>query len=252
MILRVSGSLDTGEPRPGWTGFAESQKLRASVSGYVSQPAHGALAGRLAPSIVPAVFGPLPAEVVEAVAQHDIGWSIADLAVLDSVASRDPASFLDVPPEQATQAWRRSIRAAEERSPLQAVLTSRHFCLLAPGDGDPAHDRFKHEESRRQESTESTCGAGPADLDRYTAVLGFCDLLSLLMCSGLAGTFQLPLAHPAHPEACNASQVLCKLEGGTVSFDRPVLRPATQLYANAWARSTPGGLANHRCEWRTE
>lgn len=43
MILRVSGSLDTGERRPGWTGFAESQKLRASVAGYVTQPAHGAL-----------------------------------------------------------------------------------------------------------------------------------------------------------------------------------------------------------------
>jgi hypothetical protein len=107
MILRLSGGLDTGEPRPGWTGFAESQKLCASVSGYVSQPEHGALAGRLARSFVPEVFGPLPAEAVEAVAQHDIGWSIADLAVLDSVASRDPVSFLDVPPEQATQAWRR-------------------------------------------------------------------------------------------------------------------------------------------------
>lgn len=91
MIVRVSGSLDTGEPRPGWTGFAESQKLRASVSAYVSQPAHGALAGRLAASILPAVFGPLSAEAVEAVAQHDIGWSIADLAVLDLVASREPA-----------------------------------------------------------------------------------------------------------------------------------------------------------------
>jgi hypothetical protein len=252
MILRVSPAWDTGKPRPGWSGFADSQKLPAGVSGYVSQPAHGALAGRLAASLVPEVFGSLPAEVVEAVAQHDLGWSIADLDALESVASRAPVSFLDVAPEQATQAWRRSIRAAEERSPLQAVLTIRHFCLLAPGDGDPTHDKFKRDENGRRKAIESTCGAAPADLDRYTAVLGFCDLLSLLMCSGLVGSFEVPLAHPADPEARHAPQVVCKLEGGTVSFDRPVPHPGTRLYANAWVRSTPGGLADHRCEWRSE
>jgi hypothetical protein len=252
MILRISGAGETGRITPSWNAFAESQKLLPRVSGYVSQPAHAALAGRLAVALVPEVFGQLPAEVVEAVAQHDVGWSIDDLLALDSAIEGEPVSFLEVSSRQATEAWRRSIRAAEERSPLQAVLTNRHFCLLAPRDGDSAHDRFMREENRRREPMEAACGVDGADLDRYTAALGFCDLLSLLMCAGLAGSFQLPLAHPAHPEARNEYQTLCKLESGTVSFDRSVLRPASRLYADAWARTTVGTLANQRCEWKAE
>ena len=172
MILRISGTADMGRVTPGWNGFAESQRLRAKVSGYVSQPAHAALAGRLALALIPEIFGELPAEVAEAVGQHDIGWSIADLAALDSAAMGEPVSFLDVPSQRGTEAWRRSIRAAEERSLFQAVLTSRHFCLLAPRDGNSAHDTFMREENRRREPMEAACGADGAALDRYTAALG--------------------------------------------------------------------------------
>ena len=97
MILRISGTADMGRVTPGWYGFAESQRLRAKVSGYVSQPAHAALAGRLALALIPEIFGELPAEVAEAVGQHDIGWSIAATAALDSAAMGEPVSIPDVP-----------------------------------------------------------------------------------------------------------------------------------------------------------
>src|SRR3954463_11291265 len=111
MILRISGAGEPGMVTPGWKGFAESQKLGARVSGCVSQPAHARLAGKLAEKLLPEPFGPFPGEVVEAIAQHDIGWSIADLTALESAAIADPASFLSVSSQQATDVWRRSIRA---------------------------------------------------------------------------------------------------------------------------------------------
>src|SRR3954454_17866857 len=104
MILRASGACDPDNPTPGWKSFAESQTLGAHRSGYVSQPAHARLAGVLPANLLQEPFGQLPAEVVEAVAQHDIGWSIADLAALESIAIAAPASFLCLPSQQATNA----------------------------------------------------------------------------------------------------------------------------------------------------
>jgi hypothetical protein len=252
MILRASEAGDPDNPTPGWKSFAESQRLGAQVSGYVSQPAHARLAGVLAANLLQEPFGQLPPEVVETVAQHDMGWSIADLAALESIATAAPASFLCLSSQQATDAWRRSIRAAEEHSPVQAVLISRHFCLLAPRDGDSAHETFMGEENRRREPVQKLCGVEEADLDRYTAALGFCDLVSLLLCSGLVGSFEVPLAHPAHPEACNAPLVIFKLDSGTVSFDSPVVRPGTTLYADAWTRTGSRTIGNQRWEWKLE
>jgi hypothetical protein len=184
MILRISGVHETAGITPGWNSFAESQKLREKVSGYLSQPAHARLSAKIAATLTAETFGTLPVDVVEAVGQHDSGWSSADLAVLETSSTCDPVSFLEVSSRQATDAWRHSIRAAEARSSLQAILTSRHFCLLAPTDGDPAHETFVREENKRRQAMEARCGVNEADLQRYTAALGFCDLLSLLMCSG--------------------------------------------------------------------
>jgi hypothetical protein len=252
MILRISGSREIANIKPGWETFAGSQKLKDKVSGYVSQPAHARLSASVAARLTTEVFGELSAEVVEAVGMHDAGWSMADLAALESMATDRPASFLDVSSGKATDAWRHSIRTAEQRSPLQGVLTSRHFCLLAPNDGDPAHEMFVHEENRRRQEMQAECGVNEADLDRYTAALGFCDLVSLLMCSGLEGKFQVPLAHPADPKARNAKHVVCELGSGQVRFDRRVLAPETKLLLEGWARMAPGSIASEQHEWRAE
>jgi uncharacterized protein DUF3891 len=252
MILRIFGSREIASVKPGWEGFAASQKLKDKVSGYVSQPAHARLSASIAARLATELFGELSAEVVEAVGMHDAGWSMADLAALESGSTDRPASFLDVSSRKATDAWRHSIRAAEQRLPLQGVLTSRHFCLLAPNDGDPVHEMFVHEENRRRQEMQAKCGLNEADLDRYTAALGFCDLVSLLMCSGLEGKFELPLAHPAHPEARNANHVVCELGSGQVRFDHRVLVPETTLLLETWAQMAPGSLASKHCEWRSE
>jgi uncharacterized protein DUF3891 len=252
MILRISEPTVTGHVTSGWDSFAHSQKVGAGASAYVSQPAHARLAGTLAASLLPQAFGHLQEEVIEAIQQHDTGWSAPDLAALEMRPGDAPASFLDVPSPRATAAWRRSIREAEQRSSLQAVLISRHFCLLSPVDGDPAHELFTREEIERREPIERACGIEKQELDRYTAALGFCDLVSLLMCSGIAGEFELPIAHPAHPQAGNAPRTVCRLRHGAVGFDRPMLTAGMPLSVRIWTRTSSGSIGNDRCEWKAE
>ena len=252
MILRVSETTVTEQLTSGWDSFAQSQKVGARASAYVSQPAHARLAGTLAASLLPQAFGHLPEEVIEAIRQHDTGWSAPDLAALEMAPGDAPISFLDVPSTRATSAWRRSIREAQQRSSLQAVLISRHFCLLSPHDGDPAHELFTREEIEVREPIERACGLQEQELDRYTAALGFCDLVSLLMCSGIAGDFELPVAHPAHPQARNAPRTVCTLRHGAVGFDGPMLTAGVTLSAWIWTRGPSGSIENDRCTWIAE
>ena len=249
MILRTR---QLGQPDPisgAWEAFASTQHGRR-YEGCVSQPAHAALAGRLAAALEDPVFGKLPPGVIDTVRLHDSGWAVPDLTALECCIEAQPHSFLTYPPEKAVEAWRRSLREAEARSLLDGILTSRHFCLLAPRDGHPAHEEFITAETERRESREEACDVSREELERYTAALGFCDLLSLCLCSGFSGTIQMPLAHPAAPEANEAEQIRISISANTIGFDRAVLHPGTQVYVDSWTGSAPGPLNNQRICWR--
>jgi hypothetical protein len=163
----------------------------------VSQPSHAALAGQLSGFLDQSAFGPIPQEVIAIIGRHDLGWREADETALKRADHTPPKSFLAVDPEDAVQAWRASIRFAERPSLLARILTSRHFCLLAP-QNDSVHYQFWQEETERRELLEQSCPES-ADLSRFTAALGFCDLLSLFLCSGVEQSATIPLAHPADP-----------------------------------------------------
>jgi hypothetical protein len=252
MILRTGHPAHPAHPDPtssAWEAFARTQRARR-YEGFVSQPAHAALAGRLAAALEDAVFGTLPPEVIDTVRLHDTGWAAPDLTALECCIEVKPHSFLNYPAEKAVEAWRRSVREAEARALVDGILTSRHFCLLAPRDDHPAHGEFINDESKRREPREESYEVSPENLDRYTAALGFCDLLSLCLCSGLNGTIHMPLCHPAAPQAKEAEQISISITGNTIGFDRPVLRPGTQVYVDTWMGSAPGPLKNQRICWR--
>ena len=257
MVVRVGGAAEGRaggggalDPAPAWKAFAAAQELTDRVVGYVSQPAHAALAGRLAAGLTPELFGELPEVVVETVGGHDVGWARPDLAALECAGAVAPRSFVAYPAQRAVEAWRGSVRAAECRGVLAGVLTSRHFCLLAPRDGDPAHEQFVREETARRAEAEAGCGYLGGELDRYTAALGFCDLLSLCLCCGIEGDFTLPRAHPADAAAAKeAEQVRFTVGEASVGFDREVLSPGTSLFADGWMRCDKGAITSRRWAW---
>jgi hypothetical protein len=251
MILRIGHSIatETAAPQDAWPAFAKTQQRADTIAGCISQPAHAALAAQLATELNPHTFGPLPREVIDAIGRHDAGWADPDLAALECIGEKQPQSFVAYPPEGAVQSWRKSIREAETRSPLAGILTSRHFCLLAPRDNDLHHAAFVEQENQRRDPDEAASPLARDDLDRFTAALGFCDLLSLCLCSGLTGSVQIPLAHPADTASQHAAKVTISLAGETLHLDHQIMPRGGVMHVDGWVAFSPNVLASQRFHW---
>jgi len=195
----------------------------------IPQPAHAVLAGELAAALLTTPFGPLPSEIKRAIQMHDTGWAASDAQQIQRLrgphaANAAPVSFIAISPEEATEAWTASIDAVEAFSKAGAIIVSRHFSLLAQ---QAHHQRFLQAERSRQRRLEGVMkknGDPPkgADLDLWTSALGFCDLVSLYLVSGLSREVEFPLAHPASPKAHTAPRVTMRSEGQQLHFFPPI------------------------------
>jgi len=249
MIYRNSESVRVGSPSTptGWQVFVASQQ--ASFTHLVSQPAHAALAGQLAGFLKPEIFGPISHEVINIINRHDRGWFEADLTALEQSAHVVPKSFLAVAPEDAILCWQSSIHSAEKQSSLAGILTSKHFCLLV-SQSDSVHRKFVQEETGRRELLEKDYSGAIEHLERYTAALGFCDLLSLFLCCGVEQCATVPLAHPADPKSSSAPHIKVEISGRMATFDpSPFVTPA-KVGVHSWFRETAGAaIRSHQFEW---
>jgi hypothetical protein len=143
-------------------------------------------------------------------------------------SSAVPLSFIAISPQEAAEAWTASIDAVEAFSKLGAIVVSRHFTLLAQHD-QLHHQRFLEAEKSRQRRLEGAT----ADLDRWTAALGFCDLVSLYLVSGLSREVEFPLAHPASAEAHKAPRVSMQVDQHQLRFTPATLRSGCTLTIQA-------------------
>jgi hypothetical protein len=209
--------------RQAWRVFVETQESIYPPYGIVLQPEHARLAGQLARNLLPHVFGELPPEVITAIGEHDAGWQRGDGAQLAAIGERHPRPFPLLTAGEAIPYWEESVRHAREISTLAGVVVSRHFCALA--GRDPALQAFLEEEAPRRESIECALDVPAGDLDRWTAAIGFCDILSLCLCSGTREPVELPLAHPALPDARDATRVLLGWVDGRPRFSPAVVNP---------------------------
>ena len=198
MILRpTSAPRKTGcaaAPEPAFDVFLRSQNDVLDPL-PVLQSAHCHLAGELAAKLLPEVFGSLPEPVIEAIRQHDYGWIRSDMLQLEN-GLQPLRSFLTIAPAESTAIWGDNTRLAESVSPLAGALVSRHFCTIARNLSDPTHAAFRERETARRLKLEKSLPGGAAELERWTGAIGFCDLLSLYLCSGAADPAELPVWHP--------------------------------------------------------
>jgi hypothetical protein len=206
----------------------------------------------LAVNLTSETFGALPAEVIDAISRHDTGWAMSDLDALEHVAERRPESFIESEAQAAVSAWTRSINEARKQSVLADILTSRHFCLLTPRDGNAAHQEFVRSESGRREEIESRTNFTAKELDRYTAALGFCDLLSLCLCSGLTGTYHLPLAHPSDPASNDKEQLGFTVNGSLLKCERRIFLRRFHVSVAGWLRTQDNTIIAHRFDSEVE
>jgi Protein of unknown function (DUF3891) len=249
MILRFAGESSIVEsPVPGAAElFLESQKHPEKATGMVTQLAHSELAGELARQLLAEPFGLLPPELVEAAEDHDRGWAESDCRQLAHLADGTPGSpagdscrWSEWPKpfpamhEDELEAWRGSVALAradsdsdsKTGSPLVWCLIGRHFTALARRP-TPSHLAFIELETPSRLEAERRRGYDPMDLERWTGVVGFCDLLSLYLCSGLRGTVTFPLTHPAYRHAAQARHVTLSWRGGCAVFSEPIFRPGS-------------------------
>jgi hypothetical protein len=216
-----------------WAQIDAAQRSPQLPCLLVPQPAHAVLAGEVAAALLPGPFGELPAEIVRAIQMHDTGWASSDAQQIQRLRSGEakggkagPVSFVAIGAAEAAEAWSASVDSVEAFSKAGAAVVSRHFCLLA--QQDKAHQRFAEREKARQRTLESGLRT-VVDLGRWTAALGFCDLVSLYLLCGLSGPVEFPLAHPASPEAGEATRVTMRREGGMLRFAPETLRRGSVL-----------------------
>jgi hypothetical protein len=254
MIVRGMQSPDS---RPagmeaGWDAFRRTQDGVGLPCFAIPQYAHARLAGALALHLKPNAFGDLPDDVVEAIRTHDIGWEEPDGAQLRRLREgrqARPAPFLTVAPAEAVPAWRRSIRHAEGISAAAGIIVSRHFCSLATDGGDEHRD-FHETETQRRIALERAF-SDHESLTRWFGALGFCDIVSLLLCSGADGELAIPLAHPNMPKAALAPKVHLRARGGDIRTEPAVLEMGAALAVEASFIAEPGSVeSGRRFSWR--
>jgi hypothetical protein len=205
----------------------------------IPQPAHAVLAGEFATALT--CFGELPAEIQRAIQMHDTGWAPSDAQQIQRLrsaapqgSSAAPVSFVAIPQAEAEEAWTASIDAVEALSKSGAAMVSRHFSLIA------MHDHTRHQQFLRVEKSRQQRLGGPLEnLDRWTAALGFCDLISLYLLSGLSREVELPLAHPSSPQANEAARVKMHVEGNMLRFTPQIAQPGRMLSIQALRHPLP-------------
>ncbi len=232
-----------------WKAFISSQTMGAQFEGCISQPAHAVLAGELALALNGHLLEAVPEEVLETIRGHDIGWSETDLAALEGRKKDEIISFVSAPSATAVRAWRKSIGDATSKSSLSAYVVRSHFCLLAPRDGDGEHQQFLKEEETQLSLLGIEKTYNDQDLERFIAFLGFCDLLSLHLCSGWDAEFELPLAHPAHPSSEYVRQVAISIREGFLHVDGASLPKNTGVRVSGWEKTSSGALHSRRYGW---
>ena len=221
-----------------WALVEAAQRQRRLPCLLVPQPAHAVLAGELAAGLT--CFGELPPEIMRAIQMHDTGWAASDAQQIQRLRSGGgqaghAVSFISIPPKEVEESWTASINTVESLSKIGAMIISRHFSLLA--EHEPAHQRFLQAEKARQRRLEGS--AKDNDVERWTAALGFCDLVSLYLLSGLSREVELPLAHPASPQAQTAPRVSMQVAGRNLRFTPGVVRAGCTLSIQALKHPVP-------------
>jgi hypothetical protein len=244
MVIGWSQSEHGGSDRSpagasAWAQVEAAQRQPRVPCLLVPQPAHAVLAGELADGLT--CFGELPPEIRRAIQMHDTGWASSDAQQIQRLRSGGshavhaaPVSFIAIPPAEAEEAWTASINTVETFSRPGAIVVSRHFTLLAQND-QAHHHRFLQAEKARQQKFQGI----EEDLNRWTAALGFCDLVSLYLLCGLSGPVEFPLAHPSSPQANNAHRVSMQPIGKHLRFTPETVRPGSALSIQALKHPVP-------------
>ncbi len=217
MILRPEAKPQpvNGGFVPAWEAVARTQKIKSATCHLVRQPDHARVSGEIAHYLAIPGAPPVDDDIVRGISLHDEGWKEFDngcerLSATPAAYSADnvalnaegrPLSFLEIKAGDFLRAWVGSIDCAEAVAPIAALIVSGHFCRLGKfgmgmgvysGDDLRRVREFLASEEHRQERLLRLQGRGESEVQYWTDVLQFCDLLSLYLCCGSEESVEFP------------------------------------------------------------
>ena len=192
---------------PAWEAVARAEKTGSAKYHLVRQPDHARVSGDIAEQLAIAGAPPVDNDIVRGISLHDEGWKDFDngserLSATPAAYSDEnvalsgvgkPLSFLEIKAGDFLRAWRGSIDSAEAVAPIAALIVSGHFCRLGEfGIGMAAYSEddarsvreFLACEEQRQCRLLRQQNRSQSEVQYWTDVLQFCDLLSLYLCCG--------------------------------------------------------------------
>jgi uncharacterized protein DUF3891 len=198
-----------------WEAVARAQKTTSAKYHLVRQPDRARVSGDIARQLAIAGAPAVDDDIVRGISLHDEGWKDFDNGserlsatpatysgenVALSAESR-PLSFLEIKAGDFLRAWRGSVDCAEAVAPIAALIVSGHFCRLgkfgislgAHSDQDAQQVReFLASEKQRQDRLLRQQNRSQSEVQYWTDVLQFCDLLSLYLCCGSQESVEFP------------------------------------------------------------
>ena len=153
----------------------------------IAQPAHAALAGRLAEAWGHA----LSADLLVATAHHDDVWTAWDAAPRWSPATGCAMTFLELEPAERVAVWSQASQRATPLGPAAELWVLRHAARLHADYDDHALKAMTASISTRIAELAAELRAADAsrfddgELARGTSLLALFDALSLALCFGV-------------------------------------------------------------------
>jgi hypothetical protein len=236
LIIRLQSSNPSGATAPlsAWPAVERIQRSTSPVYHLITQPDHAQVSGAIAAKFDPALEPDLTPDVVQAIALHDHGWAQFEGYAPDCrqpLVDREgrPLSFLDASPEVFLQAWAGSIDAAAGTGTAGEYIVSRHFRALAerrlrsvsdPPESTQRLQDFIVQQSERELDILPRANMSEAQLGRLLKLLQFCDILSLVICSGAPGTLDFPDDFCIGPPRLSPTETGYRLERLTAGRER--------------------------------
>ena len=198
-----------------WEAVARAEKTRSAKYHLVRQPDHARVSGEIVQQLAIAGAPPVDDDIVRGISLHDEGWATfdegrerfhatpANYSSANIAVDREgrPLAFLDIKAGDFLRAWRGSIDCAEAVAPIAALIVSGHFCRLgkfgigmsaySEDDARRVREFLASEEQRQCRLLNLQCCA-ESEVQYWTDVLQFCDLLSLYLCCGSEESVEFP------------------------------------------------------------
>ncbi len=253
---------------PSWEAVARAQKARSAKYYLVRQPDHARVSGEIARHLAIAGGPPVEDDIVRGISLHDEGWKEFDngcerLSATPATYSKDnialkaqgrPLSFLDIKAGDFLRAWQGSIDAAEAVAPIAALIASGHFVRLGKfgmemgvysGDDLRSVREFLAAEEQRQERLLRLQNRSEGEVQYWTDVLQFCDLLSLYLCCGSEESVEFP-----QQIGPGGQTIRLQLRSGAFELSPPPFAKEAEFAVEAHAYPTDLRAASAKLSWR--